>query len=179
MRLIILDRDGVINHDRTDFIKSPDEWQPLPGSVEAIAAASRAGVRLVVVSNQSGLARGLFDISTLHAIHRRMLEAVQEQGGQIDGIFYCPHGPEAGCSCRKPEPGLLHMVSERLHKSLEDVPFIGDRLSDLEAARRAGARPVLVRTGRGQETLDAGIGLELVPVFPDLAAALENLLDDD
>lgn len=179
MRLLILDRDGVINCDRDDYIKSPEEWVPIPGSLEAIGRATRAGLRMVVVTNQSGLARGLFDIVTLHAIHRRMLEGVQEHGGQIDGIFYCPHAPEAGCLCRKPAPGLLEMVSERLHKSLEDVPFIGDSLSDIEAARRAGARPILVKTGKGERTLQTGVGLELVPIFSDLASAIDDLIGGD
>jgi D-glycero-D-manno-heptose 1,7-bisphosphate phosphatase len=178
MRLLLLDRDGVINFERDDYVKSPEEWQAIPGSLEAIARATRAGVRMAVITNQSGLARGLFDVATLHAIHSRMLTSIQEAGGQIEAIFFCPHAPEEGCECRKPAPGLLQLASERLNKSLEDVPFIGDALTDLEAARRAGAKPVLVRTGKGERTLATGVGLELVPVFRDLAEAIDDLLDD-
>jgi len=178
MRLLLLDRDGVINRDRDDYVKRPEEWEPLPGSLEAIARASRAGVRMAIITNQSGLARGLFDVTTLHAIHSRMLAAIEEAGGHIEAVFFCPHAPDAGCHCRKPAPGLLLLASERLHKSLEDVSFIGDTLADIEAARRAGARPVLVRTGKGERTLQTGVGLELVPVFPDLASAIDDLLDD-
>jgi len=133
---------------------------------------------MAVITNQSGLARGLFDVSALNAIHARMLAAIEEAGGHIEAIFFCPHAPDAGCHCRKPAPGLLELASQRLHKSLEDVPFIGDTLADLEAARRAGARPILVRTGKGERTFQTGVGLELVPVFPDLAAAIDDLLDD-
>lgn len=179
MQLVILDRDGVINHERHDFVKSPEEWQPLPGSLEAIARATRAGCRVVVATNQSGLARGLFDIDALNAIHLKMQRSVAGIGGAIDAVFFCPHGPDAGCPCRKPEPGLLNEISARLRRPLGGVPAIGDRLADIEAARRAGAKPILVRTGHGQHTLEAGIGLELVPIYDDLAQALDDLLDED
>ncbi len=160
MRSIFLDRDGVINEERLEFVRSPADWKPLPGSLEAIARARRAGYRIIVVSNQSGIARGLLDITTLNAIHRRLLEDLAHFGGHIDAFFFCPHGPEDNCSCRKPKAGLLLTAKERLGLDLAKTPFIGDRISDLLAAKRAGAIPVLVRTGidtiTDAETRDIG-----------------------
>ena len=177
-RLVLLDRDGVINEDSEQFIKSPEEWQPIPGSLEAIARLNQAGYRVVVVTNQSGIARGLFDPVMLDRIHRKMHAALAAAGGKIDAVFFCPHGPRDGCRCRKPRPGLFEDVARRLNISLHDVYAVGDALRDLEAARAAGARPVLVRTGKGSATERAGKGLKGVPVFADLSAFADALLAD-
>ncbi len=177
MKLVILDRDGVINIESEAFIKSADEWEPIPGSLEAIATLNRAGYQVVVVTNQSGLARGLFNIEALHAIHEKMHNAVIHAGGHIDAVFYCPHGPDDQCSCRKPKPGLLLEIAQRLNISLKGVPFVGDSLRDLQAAVAAKAMPVLVRSGKGQATLDKGLsddvyGLDM-SVYKDLAEFAE------
>lgn len=176
MPLIILDRDGVINEDSDNFIKSPDEWRPLPGSLEAIAALKNAGWQIVVATNQSGIARKLFDLDTLHAIHDKMHRMVREYGGEIDAIFFCPHGPKDECDCRKPLPGLYEQIAKRLNTSLENVPSIGDSLRDIEAAKTAGAQPILVRTGKGTKTLYSAQGIEDVPVYCDLKQAVNALL---
>jgi len=176
MRLIILDRDGVINQDSDDYIKSPDEYIPLPGSLEAIARLNQAGFLVAVATNQSGLGRGLYDQDTLDAIHAKLHEALAQVDGHIDGIFYCPHAPEDQCDCRKPAPGLLRQISEHFAIPLTGVPFVGDALRDLQAARAVGASPILVRTGKGMRTLDKGEALEGVPVFDDLAAVVDKLL---
>jgi D-glycero-D-manno-heptose 1,7-bisphosphate phosphatase len=149
MKLIILDRDGTINEDRDDFVKSPDEWVPIAGSLEAIARLNHAGWHTVVATNQSGLARGLFDMATLNAIHAKMNRALGEIGGRIDAVFFCPHGPDDGCACRKPLPGLLTTIGERYGVSLRETYAVGDSLRDLEAGVAAGCAPHLVRTGKG------------------------------
>jgi len=177
VRLVILDRDGVINHDSEDYIKSPEEWQPLPGSLEAIARLKAAGFRVVVFTNQSGLARGLFDRPTLDAIHAKMKAAVLACGGELDAIYLCPHGPGDNCSCRKPLPGMLHQISGDLGVSLLGTPVIGDSKRDLQAARAVGARPILVRTGNGAATEAAGGG-EGAEVVDDLAAAADMLINE-
>lgn len=148
MKLVILDRDGVINEDKDDYIKSPAEWRPIPGSLEAIVKLKHAGFRVVVASNQSGLARGLFDYDTLFAIHDKMTRMLADLGTHLDGIFFCPHAPEDACNCRKPHTGLLDDIARRFGRSLEGMPFVGDSLSDVEAAQAVGARPLLVRTGK-------------------------------
>ncbi|MEJ2620666.1 MAG: D-glycero-beta-D-manno-heptose 1,7-bisphosphate 7-phosphatase [Candidatus Thiodiazotropha sp.] len=169
MKLIILDRDGVINQDSDTYIKHPDEWQPIEGSLEAIARLSRAGYRVFVATNQSGLARGLFDIETLNQIHQKMVNAVQQVGGHIEGIFFCPHGPDEGCSCRKPATGLYEMIAQRSQSPLSDVPIVGDSLRDLQAAQKVGAQPILVLTGNGQKTIKQLSGkLTETPIFRDL-----------
>lgn len=177
--LIILDRDGVINADSDAYIKSPEEWQPLPGSLEAIARLTAAGWQIAIATNQSGLARGLFDEATLKRIHTKMLTAIGDAGGKIATIAYCPHGPDDGCDCRKPAAGLLIEISRRLETSLAGVPVVGDSLRDLQSAVAVGARPLLIRTGKGIRTLKAGLPTELgsIPVFADLAAAVDALLD--
>ncbi|MFQ5608725.1 MAG: D-glycero-beta-D-manno-heptose 1,7-bisphosphate 7-phosphatase, partial [Woeseiaceae bacterium] len=142
-RLVILDRDGVINHDSDAFIKTPDEWVPIPGSIEAIESLSKAGFNIAVASNQSGVGRGLFDVAALEMMHAKLRLLVETAGGQIDHIVYCPHTPEDGCACRKPRPGLFELIGEHFDYSLEGVPAIGDSLRDLEAAAAAGASPVL------------------------------------
>ncbi len=152
-QLLILDRDGVINEDSVEYVKSLDEWVPIRGSIEAIARLSRAGYTIAVATNQSGLARGLFDEETLLAMHHRLFELVAEHGGTLDAIFYCPHGPEEGCDCRKPGIGLLRQIEESVALPLKDAAFVGDSLADLEAALAAGCRPTLVRTGKGEQTL--------------------------
>src|SRR3989344_2378610 len=149
MKLVILDRDGVINHDSDAYIKSPDEWRPIAGSLEAIARLTREGYRVIVATNQSGVARGVFDMDTLGKIHAKMLDAVRAKGGEIDGIFFCPHGPDDGCHCRKPEPGLYEEIADRLKIGLNGVCAVGDSERDVVAARAVAARPVLVRTGKG------------------------------
>jgi len=176
MPLIILDRDGVINEDSDDFIKSPDEWKPLPGSMEAIAQLKNAGWTVVIATNQSGITRKLFDLDTLNAIHDKMHRMAHEYGGSIDAIFFCPHGPKDNCDCRKPLAGLYEQISRRLNISLENVPSIGDSLRDIQAAQTAGAQPILVRTGKGTKTLYANQGIEDVPVYCDLKQAVNALL---
>lgn len=173
--LVVLDRDGVINRDRTDFVRSPEQWVPLPGSLEAIAMLTRAGYTVAVASNQSGLGRGLFDRQTLEAIHRKMREAVAAAGGRIETIAFCPHLPGEGCGCRKPEPGLLRTIAAELSLSLEGAPCIGDSERDILAARSVGCRPILVLTGNGMTARTALGENEDVEVFPDLHAAARSL----
>jgi len=174
-RLVILDRDGVINRESVHFIRSPDEWVPLPGSLRAIADLSRAGFTVVIASNQSGVGRGLFDAATLEAIHARMTAAIEAEGGRIAGIFVCPHAPGDGCDCRKPLPGLLLQIGRAFGCTLSGVPAIGDSERDLRAAQAVGARPILVRTGNGRETEQRLSGAEHIEVFDDLAAAAHAL----
>lgn len=178
MRLIVLDRDGVINHDDPDHIRSAKAWRPIDGSLEAIARFTHAGWRVVVASNQSGIGRGLFGYGELFAIHDKMLRMAAELGGRIDGVFFCPHAPDTGCACRKPEPGLYRQIAERLGTDLKDVPAVGDAWRDLQAARAGGAIPVLVRTGNGRDT-EARYRGELadVAIHDDLAAAAVAILD--
>lgn len=176
MPLIILDRDGVINEDSDAYIKSVDEWIPIPGSLRAIAKLNRAGYFVVVVTNQSGIARGLFTLETLNQIHQHMIDAAAAEGGAIDTIFFCPHGPADGCECRKPKAGLMRDVEARFATSLRGVPAVGDSLRDIQAAAAVGARPILVRTGKGERTIAAGKGLEGVEIYADLAAFVEALL---
>jgi D-glycero-D-manno-heptose 1,7-bisphosphate phosphatase len=176
MKLIILDRDGVINFDSDQFIKSPQEWLPIPGSLEAIARLCQAGYRVVVASNQSGVGRGLFDMSTLNAIHAKMHKQVAQAGGRIDAVFFCPHAADSKCNCRKPKPGLFQEIAARVHRDLRGVPAIGDSLRDLQAAMAVGARPMLVKTGKGVRTLAGGQMPEGVPVFENLAEAVQTIL---
>lgn len=176
MKLVILDRDGVINYDSDEFIKSVDEWIPLPGSIEAIARLTHAGYRIAVATNQSGLARGYFDVNTLNAMHEKLHRLVAQAGGHIDGIFYCPHGPDDNCNCRKPLPGLFFQIAKRFGITLENVPAIGDSLRDIEAAHLAGASPILVRTGKGKDSESKLESDKKVPVFDDLAAAAQHLI---
>jgi len=175
--LVILDRDGVINQDSAAFIKNEAEWQPIPGSIEAIAALAQAGFTLAVASNQSGIARGLFDQQALDRMHAKMLRLVHDAGGRISRIVICPHGPDDACECRKPKPGMLEQLARHFDTSLEGVPVIGDALRDLEAAAAVGARPVLVRTGKGRDTEKAlPARFAGVPVYEDLAAAARALI---
>lgn len=176
MKLIILDRDGVINVDSGDYVQSEADWQAIPGSLDAIGRLYRNGFRIVVLTNQAGLARRKLDVEMLALIHRKMLAHLSQFGGVIDAIFFCPHAPEDGCECRKPKTGLFLELSRRLRVSLEGVPAVGDKLADVEAARAAGAAPVLVRTGYGQKHVDAGEVPKEVPVYADLRAFANKLL---
>ncbi len=181
LKLIILDRDGTINEDRDDYVKSPDEWVPIPGALEAIARLNHAGWHTVVATNQSGLARGLFDASALNAVHIKMNQALAKVGGRIDAVFFCPHGPSEGCRCRKQLPGLFEMIAERYGVELTDVPLVGDSLRDLEAGTAVGCQPHLVRTGKGARLDEEQLEqiLEQVPgaqVHTDLAAFAEHLI---
>ncbi len=176
MKLVILDRDGVINFDSPQYIKSPAEWKPIPGSLEAIAKLCQAGYRVVVSTNQSGVGRGLFEMDTLNTIHEKMHKAVAAAGGRIDAIFFCPHAADDNCACRKPKPGMYQRISECFNISLEGVPAIGDALRDLQAAHDSGCRPILVLTGKGEKTREEGGMPEGTLVFKDLAEASEWIL---
>ncbi len=176
MKLIILDRDGVINHDSAQFIKAPAEWKPIPGSLDAIARLTQADYRVVVATNQSGVGRGLFDMDTLNAIHAKMHRAVQSAGGRIDAIFYCPHAADSKCGCRKPKPGMFERIAACFNVDLAGTPAVGDSLRDLQAAAAVGARPWLVLTGKGEKTCSEGNLPDGTLVFPDLATAVEHLL---
>jgi D-glycero-D-manno-heptose 1,7-bisphosphate phosphatase len=178
-KLIVLDRDGVINHDSDHFIKAPDEWRPIPGSLEAISRLNHAGYRVVVATNQSGIGRGLFDMATLNAIHEKMYKALALAGGRIDALFYCPHTGDSECECRKPKPGMLREIGQRFGVELADVPCIGDSLRDLQAAESVGAQPMLVLTGKGEKTLREGNFPKNTVIFPDLAFAASALLVGD
>lgn len=180
MKLIILDRDGVINQDSDSYIKSPDEWIPIADSLQAIAKLSRAGYRVFVATNQSGLARGLFDIETLNAIHHKMTLAVQAVGGNIEAILFCPHGPNDHCECRKPKPGLYEEIARRTQQSLQGMPIVGDSVRDIEAAIQVGAKPILVLTGKGEKAQQQLKEIHLkVPVYRDLHSVTEQLIKQD
>ena len=178
MPLIILDRDGVINYDSADFIKSEAEWIPIPGSLEAIARLSQHGYRIVVVTNQSGISRKKLTIDDLNAIHQKMMTHLAQFGGSIEAIVFCPHGPRQGCECRKPKPGMLFEIANRLNISLKDVYCIGDSQRDIDAALAAGAKPVLVRSGNGSILDDSGTFPIDIPVYTDLADFVDNLLSN-
>lgn len=178
MKLVILDRDGTINVDSDEYVKSPEEWTPLPGALEAIARLNHAGWHVVVASNQSGLGRGLFDVASLNAMHAKMYKMLAAVGGRIDAVFFCPHAPEDGCGCRKPMPGLFEQIGERFGVDLHGVPAVGDSARDLQAGAAAGCEPHLVLTGKGEvyrhrplpETFPAG-----TRTHADLAALADYL----
>lgn len=172
---MILDRDGVINEDSDDYIKSVAEWVPIPGSLEAIARLCQGGYRVFVASNQAGIGRGLFDYDALMAMHARLQQSVKALGGQIDGIAFAPEHPDQATEMRKPHPGMLRDIARRLGIPLDGVPFVGDTVADLQAARASGASPILVRTGKGlrTETVREAAG---VPIYDDLAAFVSDLL---
>lgn len=176
MKLVILDRDGVINYDSPEFIKNPDEWRPIPGSLEAIARLNQAGCHVVLATNQSGVGRGLLDIATLCAIHDKMHLALAQAGARVDAVFYCPHGQDAGCECRKPKPGMLEDIAHRFNIDLTDVPCVGDSLRDLQAADSVGAQPILVLTGKGKQTKAAGNLPARTQIHADLAAAVKAIV---
>ena len=175
-KLIVLDRDGVINHDSEAFIKTPDEWTPIPGSLEAIARLNQAGFRVIVATNQSGIGRGLFDIGALNAIHNKMHRALAQVGGRIDAIFFCPHSADSQCECRKPRAGMLQEIGRRYGVELTGIPALGDSLRDLQAADAVGAQPMLMLTGKGEKTLRQGGFPANTVIFPDLAFAAAALV---
>ena len=175
MKLLILDRDGVINHDSDAYIKSVEEWIPIPGSIEAIAQLSKAGWTVAVATNQSGIARGYYDLATLDAMHARLRALVAEQGGEVGLIVYCPHGPDEGCDCRKPKPGMLHTVANHYQMDLAGLWFVGDSSSDLKAALAVDSQPVLVKTGKGEKTMAGKLPANTL-VFDDLAAVAAELI---
>ena len=175
MKLVILDRDGTINQDSDQYIKSPAEWKPIPGSLEAIARLTQGGWRILVATNQSGIERGLFDMATLNAIHAEMHRAAAQAGGRIDAVFFCPHAAESNCECRKPKPGMMREIAARLDVKLAGVPVIGDSLRDLEAAAAAGAKPILVLTGKGRQTREGGGLPPGTEVLADLSAVAARL----
>lgn len=177
MKLLILDRDGVINFDSAHYIKHPDEWRPLPGSIEAIARLTQSGWRIAVATNQSGIARGLFDMETLNAMHAKMHKLVTQAGGRIEAVFYCPDSADSDSPCRKPNPGMLLAIAERFNTPLQGAPAVGDGLRDLQAAHAMGARPYLVLTGKGRKTRKQGGLPEGTMIFPDLAAVAQALLN--
>ena len=175
MKLVILDRDGVINFDSAQFIKSPEEWKPIPGSLAAIARLNQQGYRVVVATNQSGIGRGLFGMDTLNAIHDKMLKAAAQVGARIDAVFFCPHTNSDACACRKPKTGMLHEIATRYNTDLAGVPVVGDSLRDLQSAVAAGAQPMLVMTGKGVKTAtDPALPPETLR-FADLAAAAAHI----
>ena len=176
MKLVILDRDGVINFDSDQYIKSPAEWRPLPGSIEAIARLHQGGYRIAVATNQSGIGRGLFDMATLNAINDKMMEMVFRQGGRIDALFFCPHTAAEACGCRKPRTGMFEEIAARFHTELKGVPVVGDSLKDLQAAEAVGAQPILVLTGKGPRTRELGGMPRKTQVFDSLADAARHLV---
>ena len=177
-KLIILDRDGVLNFDSDAFIKSPQEWRPIPGSLEAVARLNQAGYRVVVATNQSGVARGLFTMATLNAIHHKMHEAAQQAGAHFDAVFFCPHAHSDNCDCRKPKAGMLHALATRFELSLKGVPTVGDSLRDMQAGYVSGCKPYLVLTGKGEKTRDAGGLPPGTTIHENLAAVVDLLLKD-
>lgn len=179
MKLIVLDRDGVINADSDNYIRSEEEWIPIPGSLEAISRLNHSGYKVAVATNQSGLARGYFDLRTLNAMHAHMHKLLGKMGGHIDLVAFCPHGPDDNCNCRKPKPGLYREIGRRLGMPLQGVPVIGDSARDLQAAAAVQMQPMLVRTGKGRAT-EAGLDTTSeIPVFDDLSQAVDHLLQSE
>ncbi len=177
LKLLILDRDGVINYDSDAYIKSVAEWVPLPGSIEAIAQLSKAGWTVAIATNQSGIARGYYDVATLDAMHARLRTLVAEQGGEVGLVVYCPHGPDEGCDCRKPKPGMLKIIAEHYKVPLAGIWFVGDSLGDLEAAKAVDSQPVLVKTGKGEKTQAKNLPVGTL-IFDDLAAVAAELINN-
>lgn len=177
LKLLILDRDGVINYDSDAYIKSVEEWIPLPGSIEAIAQLSKAGWTVAIATNQSGIARGYYNIATLDAMHARLRTLVAEQGGEVGLVVYCPHGPDEGCDCRKPKPGMLKIIAEHYKVPLAGIWFVGDSLGDLEAAKAVDSQPVLVKTGKGEKTQAKNLPVGTL-IFDDLAAVAAELINN-
>lgn len=187
MKLVILDRDGVINVDSDSYVKSADEWIPIEGSIEAIARLSKAGFTIVVATNQSGLARKLFKLGDLEAMHKKMTDLVDEAGGTLAGVFYCPHHPDDHCQCRKPQTGLIDAIERELSTTAVGAYFVGDSLRDLESAVAKRCKPILVRTGKGEKTLKElnsinsskehnDIKMAKPAIFDDLAAASNYII---
>ncbi len=179
MKYIILDRDGVINHDSLEYIKSPEEWIPIPGSLEAIATLNRAGYHVFVATNQSGVARGYYDLETLTHIHEKMTHELAAVGGYIEEIFYCPHHPDEKCFCRKPKPGMLYQIRDRYHLNLANTYFVGDSMTDIEVCVTAGCKPILVLTGNGKKTLEKYAEAHQLKTFADLADVARYLVTQE
>jgi len=179
MKLIILDRDGVINEDSDDYIKCPEEFIPIPGSFEAITRLCHADYKIVIATNQSGIARGYYDLDALNAIHTKMHRLLGVHGGKIEAIFFCPHGPDDNCNCRKPKTGLLDDIASRYNISLNGIPFIGDTITDINAACAAGALPYLVKTGKGNRTIENAKANDLlnIPIYNDLSDVTNHILN--
>jgi len=175
MKLIILDQNGVINYGSETYIRAPGEWKSIPGSLQAIARLTHAGYRVVTATNQSGIGRGLLDMTTFNSINDKMLRAVQQEGGRIDSLFFCPHTQHDKCSCRKPGIGMFKEIRQRYGVELNHVPAVGDSLRDLQAAAKAGAIPILVLTGKGQATLAEGNLPAGTQIYPDLSAVADSL----
>ena len=176
MKLVILDRDGVINLDSDNFIKRPEEWMPIPGSLDGIARLNQAGFHVVVATNQSGVGRGLFDMTMLNAINEKMIDALAQIGGRLDAIFFCPHAAESECACRKPKPGMFEEIGQRFNAPLRGIPSVGDSLRDLQASAAVGALPILVLTGKGEKTLALGGLPDGTKVFPNLGVAVKTII---
>lgn len=176
MSFIILDRDGVINYDSAEYIKSPEEWQAIPGSLEAIAQLNRHGFRVLVVTNQSGIGRGFYDIETLDNIHEKFLRELAAVGGYVDEIFFCPHHPNDGCTCRKPKPGLFYKLQEKYPVNFAETFFIGDSLGDVQVAKVVGCEPLFVLSGKGDEALSAYPEFASVLRFPHLTSAVDYVI---
>lgn len=176
MKFIILDRDGVINHDSLEYIKSPEEWLPIAGSLEAIADLNRAGYRVLIATNQSGVARGYYDLEMLDRIHEKLMSELAAVGGCVDEIFYCPHHPDEHCFCRKPKPGMFYEIRDKYGLDLAEIYYVGDSVSDVEVAMIAGCKPILVLTGNGKKTLEKYADSHHVAVFDDLVAAVKSIL---
>jgi D-glycero-D-manno-heptose 1,7-bisphosphate phosphatase len=176
MKLVILDRDGVINLDSDQFIKRPEEWKPIPGALEGVARLNQAGFHVVVATNQSGIGRGLFDMTMLNAINEKMIDALAQVGGRLDAIFFCPHAAETNCACRKPKPGMFEEIGQRFNAPLRGTPSVGDSLRDLQASAAVGAQPLLVLTGKGDKTLAMGGLPENTKVFPSLGVAVKAII---
>jgi D-glycero-D-manno-heptose 1,7-bisphosphate phosphatase len=176
MKLVILDRDGVINLDSANFIKNPNEWIALPGSLDAIALLNQSGFRVALATNQSGVGRGLYDMATLNAIHDKMHKALAHVGGRIDALFYCPHTADDNCTCRKPKTGMIEDIARRFSVDLTEVFAVGDSLRDLQAFHDAGCKPILVRSGKGEETLAGGNLPKNTLVFANLDEAAQHII---
>jgi D-glycero-D-manno-heptose 1,7-bisphosphate phosphatase len=179
VKLVILDRDGVINKDSVNFIKNPNEWIALPGSLEAIALLNQSGFRVAIATNQSGIARGLLDMATLNAINDKMHRALAQMGGRIDAMFYCPHTADDNCECRKPKTGMILDIGRRFSVGLNEVYAVGDTLRDLQAFADAGCKPILVRSGKGEETIAHGNLPPNTLIFADLNEAAQHIIAED
>jgi len=175
-KFVILDRDGVINFDSDNYIKSPDEWIPIPGSLDAIALLTKAGYPIVIATNQSGVNRGLYSLDTLQLIHRKMLNAIQSVGGKIEKIYFCPHRPDENCACRKPQPGMLQAILRDFNLKSDEVIYIGDSFKDWEVAQTIGCEFILVRTGNGEKTVKQLPQNDRTKIFDDLSAVVADFI---
>lgn len=176
MSFIILDRDGVINYDSDEYIKSPDEWLPIPRSLEAIAQLNRSGYQVLVATNQSGIGRGYYDFDTLDLIHEKLMRELASVGGYIQEIFFCPHHPDDNCPCRKPKSGMFRQMQKKYPINMAETFFIGDSFVDVQAAQTMGCTPILVMTGKGESEITKHPELTAVTIRSDLAEAVEFVL---